>query len=153
MVMISVVLQVALLPVYIVNSFKPDFLLIIAVFLALRGDFETCTPIVWLLGLVKDSLSGLYLGLNAFSFLLIFFAIKRSTNRLYSDRPGLFVLAVCAASLGCSATNLLLLIMFSPSAGILYSIFTDLIPYLLINSFFASLVTLFPSYVRPQETA
>ncbi|MDD5285536.1 MAG: rod shape-determining protein MreD [Desulfuromonadaceae bacterium] len=151
MVMLSVVLQVAVLPVYIVSSFKPDLLLIIAVFLGLRGSFEKCIPIAWLLGLVKDSFSGLYLGLNAFSFLFIFFAIKNTSDRLYADSPGLFVLAVCTASLACSAIDLLLLMMFTSSGGILYSIFADLIPYMLINSFTASLVTLFPWYARPQE--
>jgi rod shape-determining protein MreD len=150
---VSVVLQVAMLPLYVMSSFKPDILLIIMVLLALRGSFETGTPLAWLLGLIKDSFSGLYLGLNAFSFLLIFFAIKSTSDRLYADSPGLFVLSVCAASLACCTLNLLLLLMFTSSDGILYSIFVDLIPYLLINSFCASLVTLFPWFARPQETS
>lgn len=153
MVLVSVVLQVVVLPVYVISSFKPDLLLIIMVFLGLRGSFESGTPLAWLLGLIKDSFSGLYLGLNAFSFLLIFFVIKSTSNRLYADSPGLFVLAVCTASLACCTLNLLLLLMFTSSGGILYSIFADLIPYLLINSFTASLVTIFPWFVRSQEAA
>ena len=152
MLLLSVVLQVAVLPVYLISSFKPDLFLIIVVFLGLRGSFETGTPLTCLLGLIKDSLSGLYLGLNAFSFLFIFFAIKSTSDRLYADSPGLFVLAVCTASLANSTLNLLLLLMFTSSGGILYSIFSDLIPYLLINSFAASLVTLIPWYANPQET-
>jgi len=151
LVLLSVVLQVAVLPVYVIDSFKPDLLLIIVVFLGLHGSFDTGTPLAWLLGLIKDSFSGLYLGLNAFSFLLIFFAIKSTSDRLYADRPGLFVLAVCSASLACCTLDLLLLLMFTNSGGILYSIFSDLIPYLLINSFTASLVTLLPWYANPQE--
>jgi rod shape-determining protein MreD len=151
LVLVSVLLQVAVLPVYLISSFKPDLLLIIVVFLGLRGSFESGTPLAWLLGLIKDSFSGLYLGLNAFSFLFIFFAIKSTSDRLYADRPGLFVLAVCTASFVCCTLNLLLLLMFTSSGGILYSIFSDLIPYLLINSFTASLVTLIPWYVNPQE--
>lgn len=152
LILLSVVLQVSALPVFVISSFKPDLLLIIMVFLALRGPFETGTPLAWLLGLIKDSFGGLYLGLNAFSFLLIFFAIKSTSDRLYADSPGLFVLAVCTASLACSMLNLMLLLMFTSSGGILYSIFADLIPCLLINSFAASLVTLVPWYVKPQET-
>jgi rod shape-determining protein MreD len=151
MVLASVVLQVAILPLYVISSFKPDLLLIIMVLLALRGPFETGTPLAWLLGLIKDSFSGLYLGLNAFSFLLIFFAIKSTSDRLYADSPGLFVLAVCAASLACCTINMLLVLMFTSSDGIPYSIFADLVPYLLINSFSASLVTLFPWFRGQQE--
>ena len=153
MVLVSVMLQVSLLPVYVISSFKPDLLLIIIVFLGLRGSFETGTPLAWLLGLIKDSFSGLYLGLNAFSFLIIFFAIKSTSDRLYVDSPGLFVLAVCTGSLACCTLNLILVLMFTSSGGILYSIFSDLIPYMLINSFTASLVTLLPWFVRPQETS
>ncbi len=152
-VLASVVLQIAVLPVYFISSFKPDLLLIIIVFLGLRGSFATGTALSGLLGLIKDSFSGLFLGLNVFSFLLIFFAIKSTSDRLYADSPGLFVLAVCAASLACSGINLLMLLMFTSSGGIFYSIFSDLIPYLLINSFTASLVTLFPWYAGSQETA
>jgi rod shape-determining protein MreD len=149
----SVVLQIAVLPVFVISSFKPDLLLIIMVFLGLRGSFASGTPLAWFLGLIKDSFSGVYLGLNAFSFLLIFFVIRSTSDRLYADSPGLFVLAVCTASLACSALNLLLLLMFTSSGGILYSVFSDLIPYLLINSFTASLVTLFPWYAGSQEAA
>ena len=151
MVLISVVLQVSFLPLYVISSFKPDLLLIIMVFLGLRGSFEIGTPLAWLLGLIKDTFSGLYLGLNAFSFLLIFFAIKNTSDRLYADSPGLFVLAVCISSLACCMLDLILLLMFTSPGGILYSMFADLIPYMLINSFVASLVTLFPWFVRPQE--
>jgi len=150
-VLVFVLLQVSALPVYIISSFKPDLLLIIIVFLGLRGSLETGAPLACLLGLIKDSFSGLYLGLNVFSFLLIFFAIKSTSDRLYVDSPGLFVLAVCTGSLACCTLNLILLLMFTSSGGILYSIFSDLIPYLLINSFAASLVTLSPWFDRPQE--
>ena len=150
-VLISVLIQVAVLPIYVISSFKPDLLLIIMVFLGLRGSFETGTPLAWFLGLIKDCFSGLYLGLNAFSFLLIFFAIKSISDRLYADSPSLFVLAVCTASLACCTLNLILLLMFTSSGGVLYSLFSDLLPHMLINSFAASLVTLFPWFVRQQE--
>lgn len=147
----SVVLQVTVLPEYVISSFKPDILLIITVFLGLRVSFEAGTPLAWLLGLIKDAFSGLYLGLNAFAFLLIFFAIKSTSARLYSDSPGLFVISVCAASPVCCILNLLLLVMFTSSGGVSYSIISDMFPYLLINSFTASLVALFPWFENVQE--
>jgi len=151
MLLLSVVLQVSVLPIYLISSFKPDLFLIIVVFLGLRGSFEAGTPLAWLLGLIKDSFGGLYLGLNAFAFLLIFFAIKSTSARLYSDSSGLFVISVCAATLACCTLNLLLLLMFTSSGGISYSILSDLLPHLLINSFTASLVAIFPSFERVQE--
>lgn len=151
MLLLSVVLEVSLLPVYLTSSFKPDLLLIIMVFLGLRASFEAGTLLAWLLGLIKDSFSGLYLGLNAFAFLLIFFVIKSTSARLYSDSPGLFVISVCAATLACCTLNILLLLMFTSSGGISYSILSDLLPHLLINSFTSSLVVLFPWFKMAQE--
>ena len=64
-VLASIVLQVSLLPVFIIPPFKPDLLLVIMVFIALRSSFKVGAPVAWLLGLLDDVVSGLYLGLNA----------------------------------------------------------------------------------------
>lgn len=148
----AVVLQAAVLPVHIATPFKPDLLLIIVVHLALRGSFQAGTPLAWLLGLLKDVFSGLYLGLNAFTFLLIFLVIKHVADRLYAESDFLFVVTVGIATLASVTANLLLLVMFTQTPGIAYSMTVGLIPHLLTNAFAASLVALLPGFSHGHET-
>jgi rod shape-determining protein MreD len=147
----AVVLQTAVLPVHIATPFKPDLLLVVVVYMALRGSFEVGTPLAWLLGLLKDAFSGLYLGLNAFTFLLIFLAIKNVADRLYAESSFLFVVTVAVATLASVTSSLLLVLMFTQTPGIAYSITAGLIPHLLTNAFAASLVTLLPGFSRGHE--
>lgn len=149
----AVAFQVAVLPVHVATPFKPDLLLIIMVYLALRGSFELGAPLAWLLGLLKDVFSGLYLGLNAFSFLIVFLVIKSVADRLYAESGFLFVVTTVVATLASVTCNLLLLLMFTQTPGIAYSMFAGLLPHLLVNSFAASLVALLPAFSREQDVA
>jgi rod shape-determining protein MreD len=121
-------------------------LLVIMVFLALRASFETGAPLAWLLGMFDDVFSGLYLGLNAATFLISFLLIKSVSDRLYADSAILFVLTVAGVTLAGFTMNLLLIIMFTASPGIAYSMLSDLFPRLLVNAFVASIVTAFPGF-------
>ncbi len=146
LVLASIVIQMALLPVFVRPPFKPDLLLVIMVFIALRGSFEAGAPLAWLLGMLNDVCSGLYLGLNAATFLISFLVIKSVSSRLYADSAILFVLTVAGVTLAGFTLNLLLLVMFTASPGIAYSMFSDLFPRLLVNAFAASIVTVFSGF-------
>jgi len=152
-VLFSVIFQATVLPVYIAAPFKPDLLLIITAYLALRGSFESGAPLAWFLGLLKDAFSGLFLGLNAFTFLVIFLIIKNAADRLYAESSFLFVVTVAVATLASVTGNLLLLLMFTQTPGIAYSMTAGLIPHLLTNAFAASLVVLLPGFNRNPEVA
>jgi rod shape-determining protein MreD len=143
---VSIVIQVSLLPVFIRPPFKPDLLLVIMVYLALRGPFETGAPLAWLLGMLNDVYSGMYLGLNAATFLISFIVIKNISDRLYADSAILFILTVAGVTVAVFTLNLLLLIMITASSGLAYSMLSDLIPRLLVNAFAASIVTAFPGF-------
>ncbi len=146
LVLASIVIQVSLLPVFVMPPFKPDLLLVIMVFIALRSSFETGAPLAWLLGLLDDVYGGLYLGLNAASFLISFFIIKSVSDRLYADSGILFVLTVSGVTLAGFTLNLLLIVMFTSSPGIAYSMLSDIFPRLLVNAFVASIVSSFPGF-------
>jgi rod shape-determining protein MreD len=150
-IVLAVVCEASFLPVHILAPFKPDLLLIVVVYLALRGPFGSGAPAAWGLGLLKDVFSGLYLGLNAVTFLIIFLFIKHVSERLYAESAPLFVLTVAVATLACVSSNLLLLLMFTTTPGIAYSMAAGLIPHLLVNAFCASLITLIPGFERPLE--
>lgn len=151
LVIASIVIQVSLLPVFIRPSFKPDLLLVIMVFIALRGSFKAGAPMAWLLGMINDVYSGLYLGLNAVTFLVAFLVIKSVSDRLYADSAVLFVLAVAGVTVAGFTLNLLLTVMFTASPGIAYSMLSDIFPRLLVNAFIASVVSSFPGFDRQLE--
>ena len=142
----SIVIQVSLLPVFVRPPFKPDLLLVIMVFIALRVSFEVGAPLAWLLGVLNDVCSGLYLGLNAAAFLISFLVIKSVSGHLYADSAILFVLTVAGVTLAGFTLNLLLMVMFTASPGIAYSMLSDIFPRLLVNAFIASIVAAFPGF-------
>ena len=146
LVVAALIIQVSLVPVFIRPAFKPDLLLIIMVFIALRGSFEVGAPLAWTFGMLDDIYSGLYLGLNATSFLISFFVIRSVSDRLYADSAILFILTVIGVTAACFTLNLLLLVMFTTSPGIVYSMLSDVSPRILVNAFIASLVTVFPGF-------
>lgn len=151
-VLAAIAMQVSLLPFFLRPAFKPDLLLIIMVFIALRGSFRTGAPLAWFLGLLDDVCSGLYMGLNALTFLISFLVIKSISDRLYADSAILFVLTVSGVTLAVFALDLLLIAMFTTSSGIAYSMFADLIPRLLVNTFVASIVAAFPGFDNQLES-
>lgn len=146
LVVASLVVQVSLLPVFVRPPFKPDLLLVILVFIALRVPFEAGAPLAWLLGMLNDVCSGLYIGLNAVTFLIAFLVIKSVSDRLYADSAILFVLTVAGVTLAGFMLNLLLIVIFTASPGIAYSMFADIFPRLLVNAFVASIVSAFPGF-------
>ena len=148
---LAVVLQTSVLPVHVAGPFKPDLLLVAMVYLALRSPVVSGAFLAWTLGLIKDVFSGIYLGLNAFSFLIIFLVIKSISDLLYAESGELFVVTVSAATLACVTANLILLLMLTATPGITYSMTAGLLPHLLANAFAASLVTLLPVFSSPQE--
>jgi len=137
-------LQSAVLPHYLEPAFKPDLLLVLMVFLALRAKTSVSLPASYGLGLLKDCLSGMYLGLNAFSFLLVYLVLKSVSERLNVQSCLLFVLTVTAATVASAAINLLLLLVFSQTPTLFTALLNQLLPHLLVNSFVASLVAVFP---------
>lgn len=147
----AVVLQTSVLPVHLASPFKPDLLLVAMVYLALRGPVASGAFLSWTLGLIKDVFSGLYLGLNAFSFLIIFLVIKSISDLLYAESGELFVVTVSAATLACVVADLILLLMLTSTPGISYSMTAGFLPHLLANAFAASLVSLLPVFSSPQE--
>jgi rod shape-determining protein MreD len=152
LVLASIVIQVSLLPVFVRPPFKPDLLLVIMVFLALRVSFKVGATLAWLLGMLNDVCSGLYLGLNAATFLISFLVIKSVSDRLYADSAILFVLTVTGVTLTGFTLNLLLIVMFTESPGIAYSMLSDIFPRLLVNAFIASIVAAFPGFDAQVES-
>jgi rod shape-determining protein MreD len=123
------------------------------VYISLRGPFVPGAMMAMLLGMLNDVFSGLYLGLNAATFLISFLVIRSISDRLYADNAILFVLTVTGVTAGVFTLNLLLVIMFTTSPGIAYSMLSDIFPRLLVNAFVASIASVFPVFDCQLEAA
>ncbi len=146
-----VVLQTSVLPLYLLTPYKPDLLLILMVVLALRAPLGVSLPAAYGLGLLKDCISGLYFGLNAFSFLVVYLVLKLLSDRLYVQNAFLLVLTVTVSTVAVMLINLLLLLVFSEAGGVFSSMMSTVVPHLLINAFAASLVAVLPDVARDRN--
>ena len=99
MVVIALVLQVSVFPAYLREPFIPNLLLIITVWLGLRGPLPLGGALAFLLGLLQDSFSGLYLGLHGFTYLLTYLVLRRLGDNLYTESGYLMTLVVLLATL------------------------------------------------------
>lgn len=137
--------QVSLFPTYLEDPFKPNLLIILICYTALReegtlfGAFFTYAS-----GLLQGVFSGLYFGLSGISYLLIYLFLKKISDQLYTESPQLIVVAVFAASIFDTLVSLLLISLFSNSSGGVGSFLSNMIPQAAVTSIVAAVV--FPSY-------
>ncbi len=139
LVLVLLVLQTSVLPQLFTTAFKPDLLLILVVFLSLRGDDITALGMTFGLGLLTDSVSSQYFGLHAFSYLVVFLFFRLMAGRLYVQSGFLIMLCACGGIVVGMLGELLLLGVFSESPGIFFSMVRGLFPVLVMQALFASL--------------
>lgn len=136
-----VVLQFALIPLTISDPFRPNLILVTVVVLGLRGG-GWVIPLSWFAGLLQDSFSGLYHGLNAFSYLGIALMLRQTSAHLYATRSNVLLFSTAVATLLHAAMHGVLLTLFSVAPGIMATIVMSLLPQLLSNLLAVSLLSL-----------
>ncbi|GFE58980.1 rod shape-determining protein MreD [Geobacter sp. AOG1] len=136
----ALLLQMTLLPAYLRDPFQPNLLVTVVAWVGLRKQSPLGGAIVFLLGLLQDTFSGLYLGLNGFTYLVMFIILQSIAHRLYTDSRYLMILVVFLASLGNGILQLLLLLLFSAAPGIYSAILPALLPQALVNALATSVV-------------
>lgn len=135
-----VLLQVAVLPVYLEDPFKPNLIIILVCYLALREDISFLGGFVaYLLGLIQSTFSGINFGLAGISALLIYMILRKMADQLYTDSDQLMIVVVFIASIIDATVSFLLILLFSASPGIYNSILTNMVPQALVNAMVASL--------------
>jgi len=140
----ALLLQVAVLPVYLSDPFQPNFLIIIVVYLGLREGGVHGGILAFLIGIFADCFSGIYLGLSGFSFLTIYLALRQVSGRLYTDSLLLTLMVVTLATFANGLLHLFLLLLFSAAAEVYKSLLPALIPQALVNAFTAAILFSFP---------
>lgn len=149
---LTLILQVTLLPAYLSDPFQPNLLNIWVVYLGLRGkEIRFGGALAFLLGLLLDCFSGLYLGLNGFSFLLTYLILRATADRLYTGNRYLMILLVFLSTMGNGLLQLLILLLFSAGDGLYAAIFHSLPPQALLNALVTSLLLNVSALMVPEE--
>jgi len=147
----ALLLQVTILPAYLADPFKPNLLIIAVTYLGLKtgrgGGF-----VAFALGLLQDCFSGIYMGLNGFSFLSLYLILNLAADRLYTNSRYLMLFVVFLATIVYGVLHLLLLLVFPPATGIYLTILAALIPQALVNTLFSSLLFSFPRLNALEES-
>jgi rod shape-determining protein MreD len=137
---IFLLLQVSVFPRYFDEPFKPDLIIIIAVYLGLQESFRWGWCFTFLAGLVQDCYSGLYLGLHGFIYLAIYLFLKVMADFLYAESRYLLVVVVFLATFVDGLLQLFLLALYSTADGLYAAILPALFPQALVNTLCASLI-------------
>lgn len=142
-----VILQVSVLPAYLEDPFKPNLMIILVSYLALREElsFFGALP-AYLLGLLQGTFSGVHFGLAGISMLLIYLMLKKVADQLYTDSDHLMVVVVFVATLFDALTSMVFITLFSSSTGVYNSFLANMIPQAVVNALVASLVFGFSSF-------
>ncbi len=136
---VALLLQVTVFPAYLADPFKPNLLIIVVAYMGLTAG-RVGGVLAFVLGLLQDCFSGVYLGLSAFSFLSIYLVLNITAHRLYTDSRYLMVLVVFLATIVNGLIHLLLLLLFPTTSGMYAPILSGLIPQGLINAMVSSLI-------------
>ncbi len=139
MITVALLLQVTVLPAYLADPFKPNLLIIVVAYMGLTTG-RIGGVLAFVLGLLQDCFSGVYLGLSGFSYLCVYLLLNIMADRLYTDSRYLMVLVVFLATIVNGLIHLLLLFLFPTTSGIYASILSGLLPQGLINALVSSLI-------------
>lgn len=106
------VLQTTLLQILPPWLGRPDMLFVLIVFLAFQVDIIRGAILVFLLGLINDVFSGIFLGLYPIVFLLVFFSIKAAAKNI-AFKESIYQAPLAAASylVTCSAVFVITVVL------------------------------------------
>ncbi len=146
-VVMAVILQFTLLPAYLDDPFKPNLLIILVCYLALREDIGFAGVLLaYMLGLLHGTFSGAHFGLAGISMMLIFMFLKKVADQLYTDSDNLMIVVVFLATVVDAITSMLFILLFSSSTAVYNSILTNLLPQAAVNALVASLFFVFTPF-------
>lgn len=152
-VLLAYVLQIAVLPAFLADPFKPNLVLVMVVWLGLNGSMYSGALLSYLLGIFLDAASGICFGMNGFSCLMVFIVLQNISHRLYTDSRYLMTLAVFVASIATGLGHLLLMGLFSITDGVYVSLLASLLPQGVVNALVASVAFGRMTVSVPEEAA
>lgn len=151
LVIAALILQFTLLPAYLRDPFQPNLMIILVIYLGLKEYVRGGGILVYLLGLIHDTGSGIYLGLHGLTYVLLYSLLRAIADRLYTDSRLLMVIVTFLATLGAGILHLLLLLLFSSANSLYVTLLPNLLPQGLVNALTASLIFSFPYSISKEE--
>lgn len=96
---VSVIFQTVLMPTLLQGYYKPDFILILAIYLGLHAAPMKGGLLVYLMGWCYDGVAGVFPGLHGFVLLGIFLAVRGIVTRVNTESSSLVLLLVAAGTI------------------------------------------------------
>lgn len=115
---IGVVLQTVLMPTLLQGYYKPDFILILVIYLGLHEAPIKGGILVYLIGWCYDGVAGAFPGLHGFLLLGIFLAVRGIVTRVNTESSPLVLLLVIAGTVLHSAMTAFALDFFGQTVRI-----------------------------------
>ncbi len=138
---LAIILQISVLPLFFEDPFKPNLIIILVSYIALRVDATISGGVAaYLLGLIQGVFSGIYFGLSGISLLLVYLLLRKLADKLYTDSDHLMIVVVFFATIIDAVISILILILFSAPSGMIASFLTNLLPHSVVNAFLTSLI-------------
>lgn len=130
---VGIILQTVFMSTLLQGHFKPDFLLILVVYLGLHEPPLKGGLLVYLLGWGYDAVAGVFPGLNGFVLLGLFLAVRGIVTRVNTESSALLLLLVAAGTILQSAMVAFALDFFGQTVRIWPQIAWQLPVQVLIN--------------------
>lgn len=99
LVVFFLLLQVSFFPFVLPDFARPELLLLFVLYLSVAEDYPAGAVCAWLTGCLFDVYGGIYLGLHAVIFLLVFLLTRWAMRALNAESPLLLLLMVFCGSL------------------------------------------------------
>uniref|UniRef100_UPI003D81475E rod shape-determining protein MreD n=1 Tax=Trichloromonas sp. TaxID=3069249 RepID=UPI003D81475E len=96
---VAVILQTVFMPLLLPGNYKPDFILILVIYLGLHEEPLRGGLLVYLMGWFYDGVAGVFPGLNGFVLLGIFLAVRGIVTRVNTESSPLILLLVVAGTI------------------------------------------------------
>lgn len=140
----ALLIELSILNLFRMGNLKPDLLLILVVYFALRRGARLGAEVGILSGLLKDMASGAFFGTHAAAFWLCGLLVGRGRSKIYEDQFLAQIIVVLLSSLFVSAIYFMIRRLLSPNEvsgafpaylPILLSVYTSLIAPFLFRLF------------------
>jgi rod shape-determining protein MreD len=95
---VGIIMQTVLMPTLLQGDYKPDFLLILVIYLGLHESPTKGGLLVYLMGWCYDGVAGVFPGLHGFVLLGLFLAVRGIVTRVNTESSALLLLLVAAGT-------------------------------------------------------
>ena len=138
-----VLIQTSFLSAFPIRPLKPEFLLILTIYLALHESLVKGGVLVYLLGCLYDASAGSFLGLHGLTLLLLYFSTRIIASRMNTESSSALLLLVGLGTILHAFNLFFALAYFADVVSSLSLIVRQLFPQILLNLLAAGLLVMF----------